>query len=234
MSIHFVIVYNAFTGGKISFSQESMHMRILIGLLLCSVAVVAYAEEVSTKRRYELGSLTAKDFQAKPPEEGGAKALTKTEVHYAYKYNYQQGTTAISLQLSQIEIIAFIRTDLSWNKRPQEMWLLDHEQGHFDNAYIIALQCQLEFETRIQKDNKVFTFAAASQNEAVQKLEEELKIVMQSFFDKLKVQDQKYDETTSHGIEEKEQLEWRSQQRTQIRELQKKLTEFSTPKKAEK
>jgi len=106
----------------------------------------------------------------------------------------------------------------SWNRRPGDLRLLDHEQGHFDLTYIAALQARLHFARERRISN-----TAANSDEAIRRLEDDIQREMQRFVDAVLIEHEKYDRITRHGLDPQTQQQQRKIHREQIARLTQQL-----------
>ena len=197
-------------------------MRCWLPLLLALAAVgVALGEEPKSAvqgsfRPYGDGPLAAEDFEAEPDRTKTLSAWTELDFDYHYGYALSRRGQWIAT-LNKIEIQARIQRDKSWNKRPQNAALMDHEQGHFDLMQTFALRSQSELHAQL-KTVDVLQGRNASKAAAIAELEEKLHAVMQRWMDDSIVANKKYDQETANGANLAKQATARREQKAQLEE----------------
>ena len=176
------------------------------------------------QRVYETGPLTPRDFQAAIPEDDrGLDAWTTSDLTYRYRYEARIVGRRATARVTQVDIEAVVIPGESWNRQPENLSLLDHEQGHFDLTQIAALKARLHFaQQRISR-------SAATAAGAVRSIESELQQKMGEFLDELKRQHEQYDRLTNHGRVVSRQLEQRGLQQEQLASLTQKWQDFQVP-----
>jgi hypothetical protein len=202
---------------------------ILMAAALLSLAFApraepsAKAQEKAAKvdwRRHDEGPLTKEDFEAQPPNplpSGNGITLlatTQAEVRHTYRYRFTMQGETTTVVLQQIEFFAVLRKDLSWNSKPDDAELLDHEQGHFDLAAIIALKCQRHFDRLIARNP--FRGQGKSEAEARDKMVERIDQEIDKWSAELISAHQEYDRVTKHGTDKKAQAEQRKKQKEEL------------------
>jgi hypothetical protein len=166
------------------------------------------------QRSYEAGPLGPGDFQAAVPEDDqGLDALTTTDLRYRYRYETRSAGHRASAWVTQFEVEAVMIPRESWNRHPENLTLMDHEQGHFDLAQISALRARLHFAPQRIVSN------AATVEQAVSNVENEIQQQMEKFFEELRRQNQEYDRLTDHGRRDASQREQRRHQQQQLADL---------------
>ena len=162
------------------------------------------------QRVYETGPLTRGDFQADiPAEDRGLDAWTTSDLKYRYRYEVRVAGRRATAWVTQVDVDAAVIPSESWNRQPDNLSLLDHEQGHFDLTQIAALQARLHFaQQRITRN-------APSVEAAVRSIETELQQKMGQSLDELRRQHEEYDRLTNHGRVSSRQLEQRRLQQQQ-------------------
>jgi hypothetical protein len=169
------------------------------------------------RRKYEEGPLTSDDFRAEPQDVARAAAKTVTQLGYDFRYRYKSNSRNTTAFLESITIEAYIRRDQSWNSKPDDKALLDHEQGHADIARIHCLQARLAFR-KLQKGQGL-SATASSLKEALSALEREIQKEMRVFEQAARDADAEYDRETRSGLGAK-QAEWRRVQKETIEQLE--------------
>lgn len=195
----------------------------VLWLLLTPGADLASAVD---RRPYADGPLTKEDFQGQPDEMSRrSQARTSTELKYEYRYTYRSSSRTTTASLDRIDINAYIRRDTSWNNSPENKRLLEHEQGHADNAQIQTLKARLHFR-KLRRNGSHVKATAATLKEALAALDRLVKKEMSAFEKAAQESDDEYDRVTSHGLGP-EQDEWR---RVQLETLKKLEAEWAGKK----
>ena len=195
-------------------------MRMLVWSLLLVYAALGVgncctlAEDL---RNYEEGPLTIADFLGTPPADPPGSANTVTQLGCNYRYSYRVVGTRTTLTVERVMVDAYIRRDASWNRLPSNTALLEHEQGHADNAWIACLQARIAFRDKLRR-GRVWKVTGVSLKDAVSKLDAEVSEIMQPFEDAGREADAEYDRETRHGLGPR-QGEWRRVQAGTIEEL---------------
>lgn len=187
---------------------------LLVALSIGGAERLAAATEGT--RLYEDGPLTAQDFQATVPPDVAGDAFTGTQLRYDFQYRYQGRDGRVTATVTEVTVEALVRQDQSWNRRPSDPRLLEHEQGHADNAWIQCLKARLAFD---QKRRRGWTASAPTLAEASEKLSRELTDKLMGFEEEGRAADARYDEETKHGLGP-QQAEWRRVQKATIQELE--------------
>lgn len=179
-------------------------------------ASVSAAEGEEDRRKYEAGPLTADDFRGQPPARAEMLANTATELRYEYRCRFEpagQGTRAV---LTAVEVYAYVRRDLSWNRQPQNQALMDHEQGHADICQVQCLLARLAFR-ELQRTTGVQA-SGGSQSDAQAALGRKVAALIEEFRAARRHDDADYDRQTKHGSGSR-QSEWRRVQQETLRQL---------------
>jgi hypothetical protein len=184
-------------------------------LALFSIGGASAAENV---REYGEGPLTASDFQGAPPEIVTAAAKTVTQFAFEFTYRYKSTARLTTATLDRITITACIRRDQSWNLRPDDESLMDHEQGHADIAQIHCLKARLEFRKKLAKGPNL-AVTASSLKEAAAGLDREVRKEIAVFEQATRDADLEYDRQTANGLGGK-QAEWRRVQAETLKQLE--------------
>jgi hypothetical protein len=166
--------------------------------------------------------LSADDFLGKPPDGSPLGAWSEFEYELDFQYNLHARGAARTATLSGVEIVIVVRRDKSWNRRPQDALLLDHEQGHFDIMQIHALEAQVKL-TRDLKTADVLQAVGGSRAQAAQRLRAQIAVAIEPFFNAAQEAHLVYDKNTSRGADARAQAESRRQQRERLAELQAEL-----------
>ena len=183
-----------------------------------------------SSRRYREGPLLPDDFRGKVPafidpkitSGRGLVAYTYTEIMYETRFQAVGTRDRWTARLVHAEAYAVVHRDRSWNRRPADAELLDHEQGHFDLAHSFALAMQLYFDQQM-KSRKLPVGVGKTSTEATQDLEKKLRIALQPILDDNVKAQTEYDHVTNHGTIPETQSEQRRQQLARIDELSKQL-----------
>ena len=199
-----------------SFSAFARAAALLISILFAAYPLpTARADDT---RFYADGPLTAEDFRGTPPDDAAMWARTVTRLHYTYKYRHSTPDMRnYTVTVGAISIVAEIRRDTSWNKRPENMSLLDHEQGHADNAQIVALRAIKDFAAAAPIKVRDKTIKAA-----LAEVDRLLKARLGKYERQLQQDDADYDEATAHGVNG-QQSEWRRVQHETLKRLEREV-----------
>ncbi len=194
----------------------------LFGLTNCAdqVTVQGQQNDAVEYRYYTEGPLTAKDFQAPIPafvKIPGQVAETNTDIRCEFKYRVYRTRGRSIARLSSIDIRAVVIPRKSWNRQPQNVRLMDHEQGHFDLAHIAALRAQRRLAT-----SRPLSGSGTTPEQAVQDLQQQVDKRLQQIREELLAAHTAYDKVTRHGTVLGPQKEQRESQKKQIEELVKK------------
>jgi hypothetical protein len=155
-------------------------------------------------RSYADGPLAPADFKAAVPDpqpvKDGVKlrAMTDVEIHYSTRYRWE-GTTLgeVSAWLTRFDCESVLMRDKCWNKEPDDLRLLDHEQGHFDISEINARKAQQQFKQLIA--DKTLIGHGADERSAMANLDKQVHDEMQKLFDREQAEQIEYDSATRHG-----------------------------------
>jgi hypothetical protein len=180
--------------------------------------VAAAAEHISPPGRpYPDGPLSAEDFQATPADRSPLTAYTMTDLRWDYRYQYQRTGRTVVAFLKDVTINAVVVASQSWNRRPGDKRLLDHEQGHFDLAWIVALQARLHFAEEYQV--RRLTATGATSEIALENLRRKVDGEMRAAQERLIADHAEYDRVTRHGLDRAAQAEQRKSQGAAIQKL---------------
>ena len=188
-------------------------------LLVLGIANTLHAQATAKPDRRASGekALTAKDFLGVAPPSTNGMAFTSTELRYDYDYRYRVSGENTTATLTRITIESYVRRDLSWNRKPDDAALLDHEQGHADNSLIECLKARQDFAARMKRG---FSVTGGSSKEATSAIEREVRKVMSGYEQAVRDQDALYDSSTSNGVTVAKQQEWRRVQKETLKRLQ--------------
>ena len=222
--------------------QVTCATRCLFSIALCWFGATFYLlptlrsdenarSELRTWRRYTDGPLAAADFRGQPPafrpvpkDEDFISliAYTTTELRYDSRFQTTRLRDRWIARLVSVEAFAIVLSDKSWNKRPGDERLLDHEQGHFDLTHAFALAMQLHLDERL-KSRKRPQGVGDTSDAATRDLENKLRGELQPFFDDHVKAQRDYDRLTRHGDLKDAQSAQRKLQRDRVNELNDKL-----------
>ncbi len=184
-----------------------------------AVCLLAEEDQVPRFRRYSTGALTAKDYQAPVPEDRGElDAYTTTDLRFEFEYRTYRSARRVRAWTTTIDVYAVVDRSKSWNQKPNDQRLLDHEQGHFALAHIAALRAQHHFATSGRVSG-----VASGEEQAVANLQQDLERQVKRFMDELRDENHRYDECTQRGLNRAEQEKHRRNQREQIAALSARL-----------
>lgn len=180
------------------------------------------AADAST-RSYSTGPLTLADYQATPPNDRrGLDAFTTTEIRFNYNYRTRVTQRRATAYLTELNIDAVVLPSKSWNTRPSDVRLTDHEQGHFDITYIKSLRARLELARMKKKGKRLYSTGTTAQA-AIDGLKHKTEGLMQPFLDTLLEEQHEYDRVTNHGLRRGPQAEQRRDQLETIKTLVEEL-----------
>ena len=207
------------------FSSESVRVVMQRVLLICGLLwlgpALALAQEAAAEkfRSHRAGPLTADDFQAKPDPKSSYIAWTETSLQFHFKYRSETKNGQRVVTLTDIDVWAVLTCDKSWNLRPTDPLLMDHEQGHFDLTEVQARLARNQLR-RLMKRRDALTFAKAPREaEAVAKLKAAIAKFMEAYTEACQANHQAYDEATRNGREDTAQANERRQQQAQLEAL---------------
>lgn len=198
-----------------------MQRALLICGLLWLWPALVLAQEVAAEklRSHRAGPLTADDFQAKGDARSRYIAWTDTTLQFHFKYRSETKNGQRVVTLTDIDVWAALTTDKSWNLRPTDPLLMDHEQGHFDLTEIQARLARNQIR-RLMKRRDPLTFARAPREaEAAAKLKAGIAKFMEAYTEASQASHQAYDEATRNGRDGAAQANERRQQQAQLEAL---------------
>jgi hypothetical protein len=190
-------------------------------LLLSLAALLAFPQLASAAedlRNYEEGPLTSDDFRASVPAGTVKDAMTATRLRFEYRYEYRDDGRQTTVTVAGVNVHSFIQRDASWNRRPENKPLLEHEQGHADISWIQCLKARLAYDEKI-RGGKKWSATAPTLKEAIAKLERELAGFLATFEQAGREADVQYDRESRHGLA-REQAEWRRVHAETIKRLE--------------
>ena len=159
-------------------------------------------------RRYDEGPLAASDFQAEVPDSRDTSrigsgnipltAYTFTEIRYDTRSQVTRTRDRWTARLLTAEAYGVILRDRSWNLKPNDQRLLEHEQGHFDITHAAALTVQLRLD-ELLRSRRIPVGVGKTSAAAIAKLEESLRAELKPLFDGHVQAQTEYDRITRHG-----------------------------------
>jgi hypothetical protein len=188
-----------------SFHQTcSAFFRLAICLWALATSLTRDGRCDDSARKYADGQLAPADFRAAVPEpqpvKDGVKlrAMTDVEIRYTTRYRWDEPTPGkVSARLTRFDCQAVLLLEKCWNKEPDDLRLLDHEQGHFDITEINARRAQKRFDQLIT-DQGLLGYGS-DERSAVADLDKKVHDEMQKIFDRERDEQIKYDRATNHG-----------------------------------
>lgn len=192
---------------------------MILALLLAIAALGRAADEAApTRRPYRDGPLTAEDFQGTPEANSPYKAWTSANLQFRYAYRYRTQNRQTVVTLTEIDVWAEVERDKSWNRRPKDPLLMDHEQGHFDIAHAHALEAQAKLRETLGTAKALKT-SGPSEAKAAELLQQKLREAVEAYVEALREANRQYDKDTTSGSDAAAQAEARRAQQQRIREL---------------
>jgi hypothetical protein len=187
-------------------------------LTICGWSEALAEEVLRASRPYRDGPLTKADFAGTRPRGAATAAWSEFDYQWKYDYRFEVKNGVHVVRLTALDIWAEFRRDKSWNRRPEDMLLLDHEQGHFDLAQVMALQALLKLSPH-DPTNTSIVARDVKLDEATRKLENLINAAMQPFILEAKQAHIDYDKGTDSGGRAAEQALARKAQRERLQEL---------------
>ncbi len=176
-------------------------------------------------KRYREGRLSIADFSMTPPRERNqldAVVSTQLRIHFRYECRIGRSTRypkAVA-NLSSVDVFAVMHPEQSWIVKPDDTRLLDHEQGHFDVAQIVALSARLHMHQCWK--NGDFKAVGATPDEVIEALRKRIAAELQPYYRELESRQKEYDNITWHGRKRTAQRGEREKQQALLRELNQK------------
>ncbi len=194
---------------------------VLCGLA-CSAAVAS-----SHLRLYSTLPLTAADFKQTAPsplpalEGGGTQtAQATTGITYSTGPDTCSSTSGTwTCVVSKVVYTAYLDTSKSWISEPNNASLLDHEQGHLDEAAAASLKAQAEVDKRLKEGALKGT--GKTKDEALSALKAAIETIATD--NKKAVEDangdgvKDYDHDTKHGSKGTQQEAARARQQAALK-----------------
>jgi len=195
-----------------------------LALVLTLLAFSAGAQE-RILRPYDKGPLAPREFTGPVPDAARdgrlqRQAYTRTDLRYDYRYNYTIAGDVFEVELSEIRVAASFVPQESWLALPNDVRLLDHEQGHFDLAEIQARRMRADFLQRQHAGELKFKAASEAAGHAL--LKQRLDTLFTKGLDTLRTLEEDYDRTTRSGVDFRGQLNARRQLQEWLRETTQK------------
>lgn len=184
----------------------------------CASGRLATARDVDA-RCYEDGPLSHHDCRATIPEQSeGLDAFTTTELLFNYQYRTRPSGRRTIAWTTDIWVAAVVNPSASWNAKPEDASLLDHEQGHFDLTQIAVLRARLQFAR-----NSRVSCVAGDPELALANLRARVYLQLQPFLEGVLAEHDAYDWTTGHGRNAAVQREHRQRHRQELDALTRQL-----------
>jgi hypothetical protein len=160
----------------------------------------ASAEENSFLR-HSARTLRWEDFRGEVPnpKPNLMNSKTSTAVRYTYRYRTLQRKNRIYLEVTEVKVFAVFDRNTSWVHGKVNQRLLDHEQGHFDNAQIAAHRAQKKFDELLSDNRKKIRVSGTSDLKVMNLREAELDKILLPFLRALNEEDIRYDQVTNHS-----------------------------------
>ena len=155
-------------------------------------------------RIYKQGPLSFREFLAAPPAGVAFDAETNTHLKYDYRYRTLTRGGSTTFTLTKITFRAELDPAKSWTKRPQDVELLRHEQGHFDITEVIQRKAALEWQSQIGK----LSIRASSMAEGKKEFDQLIRQRMEPYLQRLVRFQKQYDVDTNHGRNAERQKQW--------------------------
>lgn len=193
----------------------SVRWFIFAGVLLAAgIPRVVAQDNAPNMRPYSEGPLRGEDFQGKAPDEPQFKnnvkllAYSLTDIYYNYKYQFEKRGNTVTAWAAEVTFTAMFLRDKSWNRAPQNIVLLAHEQGHFDITQIYTWRCQQAFDKLMAK--KAIIGRGATEDEARKAMEAEINKQREPFLQAWRDEHLRYDKETNHAQDRARQRGWRA------------------------
>ena len=177
-------------------------VALIVSMTVLSPALLA--NDAAALRKYSDGPLAPADFRAAVPEPQPVKdgvqlrAMTDVEIRYTTRYRWDEPTPGnVSARLTRFDCQAVLLPEKCWNKEPDDLRLLDHEQGHFDITVINARRAQKRFDQLIT-DQGLIGYGS-DERSAVADLDKKVRDEMRKIFDRERDEQIKYDHASNHG-----------------------------------
>lgn len=183
---------------------------------LSSAVGTVWAEPASapspSMRRYADGPLTADDFRGAAPENrpkvGRIEMLATTYTDIRYEYRLRTENVGGRNQATMVEVRfhSVVQRDRSWNVRPDDQALMDHEQGHFDLTELYVRRAQARFDPLIAQGRP--RGSGADEAAAVQAMLAAFQAELDVVFEEMQAEHKRYDSETRHGSQIDQQRAW--------------------------
>jgi hypothetical protein len=176
----------------------------------------------ASKRSYTEGPLTGADYRARTPdplpEADGTRMIANSHVEILFHYHcvWTSDRRGVHASIARFDCRACIDPAKSWITSAENSRLMDHEQGHFDIAELVAREARLEFARRMA--DKPLAGEGPTVAAALKLLNDKATAKMQVFLDRHMRLQREYDQITRHGLNPKVQAEERRKQKQQLSE----------------
>lgn len=211
--------YRANLGFAPSVYPLSMRVRLLAACLCLAALAVGGEDYSSSEWRGEIErgylpylKLTFDDFAISDGVATPHWMNTKGFVHYTYRATVSVDGGLYQAKVAEISIRSGFDANRSWRRSsvPEQVALLQHEQGHLDiNEIHAADMRKLVLPTGTGYDRAG----------AFEDLAERLKAEADKISDESQAEQDKYDSETKHGTDHQQQEFWTSTLRKRLREL---------------
>jgi hypothetical protein len=126
-----------------------------------------------TQRPLEVGDFRGDVPDKRPLEEPRIEAYSHIELRYSYQVATRRRGTRWRVELADVEVHALFHRGKSWNAQPTYAPLLDHHQGHFDLAELVAREAQRQLRQGTRPPRQLMG-QGASEREAAEDLERQI------------------------------------------------------------
>jgi uncharacterized protein DUF922 len=181
-------------------------------------------------RKYAEGPLGPADFRGTPPDplpinnDVRLLCMTYTQIRYTTRNRWEEKSPGnFVAHLTRCDCFAVVERPKSWNTRPSDLRLLDHEQGHFDISEIHARLGQQKLDQLLSGPGLLGH--GRDETSAVADLDQKVRDLMKEIFDTESNEQLQYDRLTRHGRDPTAQAEQRRLQRERLKELEPKQPE---------
>ena len=178
-------------------------------------------KSVKPKRFRKYGKLKPSDFRGQPPQTKSIlsklDAYSMTVMRYEMDYKYTVRNSRWTIRLRALRIFATFDRMKSWNQKPFDDELLDHEQGHFDITQVAALAAQREIAEKLKK--RRVSGQGRSKTQAMKRLRTKIDVLLQRNVAQLPNLHRDYDRVTRSGLDTKQQTAQRRNQKQQLKDL---------------
>lgn len=155
-------------------------------------------------RLHRQGPLTFAEFKAAPEQDSFLHAKTTSHLKYDYRYRTLTRNGVTTVTLSKITFRAEFLREKSWTKRPRDLALLRHEQGHFDITEVLQRKATAEWRSQIGK----LSVRSRTLDAGKKEFDKLVRREMEPYFDRLFRLQKQYDAETDHGRHGERQQQW--------------------------